>query len=32
MRSGRTPAAIQNDIANYTDVQPIIQISDIKVS
>jgi hypothetical protein len=29
---GPNAAAIQNDIANYTDVQPIIQLSDIKVS
>jgi uncharacterized protein (TIGR02118 family) len=29
---GPNAAQIQNDIANYTNVQPIIQISDIKVS
>ncbi|HEU4627164.1 MAG TPA: EthD family reductase [Steroidobacteraceae bacterium] len=29
---GPHAAQIQNDIANYTNVQPIIQLSDIKVS
>jgi len=29
---GPNAAQIQNDIANYTDVQPIIQISDIKLT
>jgi uncharacterized protein (TIGR02118 family) len=29
---GPNAAAIQGDIANYTDVQPIIQLSDIKQS
>jgi len=29
---GPNAAAIQNDMANYTNVQPVIQVSDIKVS